>query len=126
MRCKGGAGKCKGTLIPSASRASKAGGLRVSIGGDLAGEKRVTCTGTCKRVSRGTDELLLGSDSPVFRERNVGKGDGRTITIEVDRFCNGERSPLIFDLVLKPGTGALDRARSDLNGNGIPDGRTRK
>ena len=126
MRCTGGAGKCKGTLVPAPSRASKASGLRVSIGGDLAGEKRVTCTGTCRKLSRGTEELLLGSESPVFRERNVGKGDGRTITIEIDRFCNGEKAPLVFDLVLKPGTGELDRGRSDLNGNGIPDGRTRK
>jgi hypothetical protein len=49
-----------------------------------------------------------------------------SITIEVDRFCSGEKGPLIFDLVLRPGTGELHRRRSDLNGNGIADGLTRK
>lgn len=125
MTCSGGPGKCAGRLFVSGSRTSRVLGVKVFLGTSQDGG-RVSCTGTCTRTASGDERMLVDSDNRAFSKENIGKGKGRSITIEVDVFCSGERAPRIFELVFRPGTGNLDRRLSDLNGNGIPDGGARR
>src|SRR5205814_858461 len=79
------------------------------------------CTGACAGTTTGLVRVELASKALAR-----GRRAGRSFTFRLDRFCvQGDRRPplgpppvaLVFDA-----RGTLDRARSDLNGDGRPAG----
>lgn len=129
MTCTEGAGTCQGRLMLGAPPGDRAQGLQVFrvVG---KGQKRtkataVTCVGPCSRASTGATRFnIVGGRN--FSKDKLGK-TVKLVSIEVERFCERRRAPQTFTLVFLAGPrGPLDIARSDLNGNGIPDGRERR
>ncbi len=134
LECTDGTGGCRGTLTPTLGRAAKAEGFVGGFRNDSP--KTVLCRGSCgeKRTSVvppaffierpasviGVDDAAIAARKARWRAR-VG-----VITIEVARTCGDKRrTPLLLDLAFDR-KGFLDKAKSDLNGNGILDGREKR
>lgn len=122
MTCAGGTGRCDGRLSVAPVPSSRALGAKANFDGP-GGRRRLTCTARCRGTAGGSAKLVVTSSHRASGRANVGRGDGRSISIEVERFCGRARAALTFDLVFKPVTGGVDTSLSDLNGNGTRDGR---
>jgi hypothetical protein len=121
MDCAGGTGRCNGRLSVAPVPSSRVLGAKSNFD-EPGGRRSLTCTGGCRGRAGGSERLVVTSTHRAFGKGNVGRGDGRSVSIEVDRFCRRTRAPLTFDLVFER-TGVIDTSLSDLNGNGIPDGK---
>ena len=127
MDCTNGAGRCRGTVTASPTVGDRASGLRVKR---LKGKNRtgvIDCEGPCSRLNGGNVHFrLLGGAN--FGEAKLGKSV-RVITLEVDRFCSRDLAPRTLDFVFGRdyrGEPEIDFEKSDLNGNGIRDGKEKK
>jgi len=127
MDCTDGAGDCKGTITTSPTTADRANGLRLKR---LKGRNRtgvIACEGPCTKPNGGNVRFRLAGGAN-FGSEKLGKSV-RVITLEVDRFCSRELAPRTFDLIFgrdELGKPEIDHEKSDLNGNGIRDGREKK
>jgi hypothetical protein len=122
LSCSAGAGTCVGRL-----KLARPAGTDIAIA--TPKQLTVTCRGRCDRggptSASGTVALQVTSRQTLdFDNRR-----GRTVVFPVRRFCvrNGREVPvgttrvrLVFN-----GAGLLDKKKSDLNGNGKPDGAER-
>jgi streptogramin lyase len=127
LECTGGAGKCDGTFVVSLDKAAVTAGVEHGFGRRdleirrLGNGIRATCTGDCTSPREGRSSLFL--NLPFLRGEFGTKV--RTMTVAVERTCRRVLAPKIFEIVFRR-DGELDRKRSDLNGNGVPDGREKK
>ena len=127
MDCTNGSGRCKGTITASPATSDRANGLRLKR---LTGKNRtgaIACEGPCTKRNGGNVRFRLAGGA-TFGSEKLGKSV-RVITLEVDRFCSRELAPRTFDLIFgrdELGKPEIDYEKSDLNGNGIRDGREKK
>ena len=126
MECTGGAGKCTGELNVAPTVEDRRSGLRVKRLKGTSRTGKVSCKGSCQR-GNGANVRFRISGGASFGSGKLGKSV-RTISVEVDRFCERERAPLIFDIALGSDASGpyIDPKKSDLNGNGIADGKEKK
>jgi len=119
LKCsRGERGSCRGLLELSLTRADRADGL--SLREDST---TVECVKPCG-TSSATSQRVVVLGGPRFGSKALGK-TVRTISLEIDRVCAERRSTTVVEFAFDPG-GTLDLERSDLDGNGIPDGREKK
>lgn len=127
MECTTGAGRCTGRVVASPTVQDKNSGLRIKR---LKGTNRtgvIKCDGPCSEPIHGgiVHFRMVGGSN--FGAAKLGKSV-RLITLEVDRFCTRDLAPKTFDFVfgLYGGKPEIDYKKSDLNGNGIADGKEKK
>jgi hypothetical protein len=102
----------------STTPADRADGL-----GILTSDATVTCEGLCGEGGVATKRFVVVGGARFAADR-LGRAV-RTISLEIDRLCAGKRSSTVVDFAFGP-NGKLDLARSDLDGNGIPDGKEKR
>lgn len=117
--CVKGSGKCTGQLelVPSA-RAKRLG---TTVGAPAGG--KVTCQGACAKTTKRFQKFVVTS-GPQFGAGKRGRTQ-RLLRLELKRVCKSARSRQIFQIVFAP-SGAVDTKASDLNANGIADGKEKK
>jgi hypothetical protein len=115
LTCTKGAGACSGqiTLVPSVR------GKRLGIAVD-APAAAVTCKGPCANTTTRFQKYEV-SGGARWATGKRGRAD-RLIRFQLKRTCKSTRLPQTFDVVFNRG-GGIDPRLSDLNGNGIADGR---
>ena len=130
LGCTKGSGRCKGKLEVELSTASKRAKVRLLVvqngrGVATGGTWLVDCEGACSpnrpRTIRGEAGVSLDApDGEVFGPRGIG-----SVTLEVDRVCKRRLTTRRFLVAFNAG-GKVSLRRSDLNGNGVPDGREKR
>jgi hypothetical protein len=130
LGCTKGSGHCSGRLITELSSASKRADVDLSVVQDGVGRGRagkwfVTCDGRCF-LSRPREISGAGYiDLRPPRGQRFGPGGITSVTLEVERICRRELTTKRF-LIEFNAVGAINERRSDLNGNGVADGKERK
>jgi hypothetical protein len=81
----------------------------------LGGSVPVDCTGNCAKSSSDQVKYELNSAVP-----NADQGG---IVLRIQFVCEARRTQQLYKLVFRPGGKILDREKSDLNGNRVPDGK---
>jgi hypothetical protein len=130
LACTKGDGGCQGKLEVELSTASKRANVRLLVvqegtGRATGGKWFVDCEGMCFR-SRGrktAGEALVSLIAPAredFGPRGIG-----SVTLEVDRFCKRRLTTKRFRIAFNA-EGRVSLRRSDLNGNGVADGREKR
>jgi hypothetical protein len=117
LTCTKGAGDCTGelTLVPSVRGKRK--GIAVA---SPAG--KVTCKGPCaKTTTRFQRYDVSGGDKWAAGKR--GRTE-RLLRLEMNRRCKSAKTDQVF-LIAFTRSGAIDGELSDLNANGIDDGKDR-
>lgn len=117
LTCTKGTGTCTGELrlVPSARGAR----LGITVSAPAA---TVACKGPCtKRTTRFQKYVVSGGARWASGKR--GRTD-KLVRLEMKRKCVSTRIPQTFDVVFDR-SGGIDTRQSDLNGNGIADGRDR-
>jgi hypothetical protein len=105
MQCSAGSGRCSGMLTPRPPRRFR---FRTEGGAEIS------CAGPCRGTSTGGPMLYFAAVGEEAMER--------PIRLPVDVECR-RKTRRVFTIVFRKGAKNVDRKRSDLNGNGIPDGR---
>jgi hypothetical protein len=116
LTCTKGSGNCKGqlTLVPSAR--GKRLGARVAAPAGL-----VACEGPCAQKTTRSQKYVVTAGARYAKGRLGGSGE-RLLRLELKRVCKSKRIDQVFYIAFTR-SGAVDRGRSDLNGNGIDDGK---
>lgn len=116
LTCTKGAGKCEGelTLVPSV----RAKNLGVTVTAPAGG--KVTCTGPCAKTTKNLQTFVVKA-GPKLGSGKRGKSVS-LLRLEMKRVCKSTRTRQIFEIVFTR-TGGIDTKRSDLNANGIQDGK---
>ncbi len=109
LRCTGGAKQCRGTMRlrpePKATLSPKGG--------------KVTCNGKCGRTTSGYQRFNLIDPALKFGSRSPNDA-----VLFLARTCAGKVLPtLTLAIRFNQRTERVDLDASDLNGNGIPDGK---
>jgi hypothetical protein len=131
LRCTRGDGGCEGRLVVELSAAAKRAKIGLSVVQDGSGRATggrwlVDCDGRCSRTQarttsgRDTSIYLRTPAGDVFGPQGVG-----SVVLEVDRFCKRELTTKRFRIALNAG-GKVSLRRSDLNGNGVADGKEKR
>jgi len=116
MGCQGGAGGCEGSLTIEAGGTAKVISPR---------HASVTCKGNCAgaplTVIRGSSLLHIASTALVSHRRA-----GTSFHVKITRFCHRTNETVnlgveTLTIVFGP-AGFADKKKSDLNGDGKPDG----
>jgi hypothetical protein len=117
LTCTQGAGTCTGglTFVPSAR------GKRLGVA-VAAPTGTVSCKGPCAKTTQRFQKYVV-SGGPRWASGKRGRTD-RLIRLEMKRKCKSTRIAQRFDVVFNR-SGGIDVRASDLNGNGIADGRDR-
>ncbi len=120
MKCTGGTGTCRGRLEVSPAPGDARKGLRVFVGSN---DGVIQCSGRCSRVTVGSRKAPITASTLQFDGSRIGN-QVRSVRIEVERTCARKRPTLTLEIVFKRSAGKVqvDRAKSDLNGNDVPDG----
>ncbi len=109
--CTTGTGRCNGTIDVDPPP-----GFRMR----LPRTRPVQCRGKCAKTTGDHFRASMRTDFKKFTPR---KRKGRTYVIRIRRTCDGKRIPGAIALEIKFNrNGVADRKRSDLNGDGKPDG----
>jgi streptogramin lyase len=133
LECTGGAGPCDGSISISGDGAARAAGVKVNVVGsekmsvDRAGsEIEVTCKGDCKGLTTSgpRDRSYLILRAPDGRQFDNERGIG-SVSVVAERTCGRPLAPKVFKIAFGAG-GFVSERRSDLNGNGVADGREKK
>jgi hypothetical protein len=130
LECTGGRGACRGTFSIAADKAARAEGvdLRFSERSDRIEATRsrdeisATCAGDCEHHPRTSGRANLMVRPPYGKVLGTGVP---SVTVVVERTCKRVLAPKIFEIAFRAG-GRVDERRSDLNGNGIRDGKEKK
>jgi len=127
LGCTKGDGGCQGKLEVELSTASKRAKVRLLVVQDGTGRAtggvwRVDCEGKCfrarpRKISGGAQVSLDAPEREVFGPRGIG-----SVTLEVDRLCQRRLTTKRFLVAFNAG-GKVSLRRSDLNGNGVADGK---
>jgi hypothetical protein len=117
LTCTAGAGNCKGqlTLVPS----TRARRLGTTVSAPAGG--KVGCAGACAKKRTGLQKLVVAA-GPRYGAGRRGKTGERLLRLELRRVCKSRKLDQVFYVAFAR-NGAVDRRRSDLDGNGIDDGR---
>jgi len=132
MECTKGTGRCSGLLTAAITKSDR--GKRVLLAVEAKSGKatvergervwRVDCGIECDSgvaaSPQGNEDLTIFAPA----DGDFGKTVG-SVTVEVDRFCRRELAPKIFRVAFNA-DGYISKGRSDLNGNGIPDGKEKQ
>jgi hypothetical protein len=110
LTCTAGKGRCKGTIV-----ALPPAGSDVKI---IQPAGPVTCTAPCGKSTRGSFRLKASSANDLDFDNRAGKSFGFRFRVT----CGTKTSVKTVTLAFGP-RGFLDRKKSDLNANGIPDGK---
>lgn len=115
LSCTKGAGDCQGEirLVPSVS--GKRRGIAVTL--PAVG---VTCKGPCAKTTTRFQKFVVTGGAR-WADGKRGRTD-RLVRLQLKRTCGRTRLPQTFDVVFGRG-GGIDGRLSDLDGNGIVDGR---
>lgn len=113
LTCTAGQGRCKGTIaaLPPA-------GSDVKITQPV---KAVTCSAPCQASSTGSFRLKATSAADLDFDSRAGKSFGFGFRVTCGARTRTKTVTLAFGRA-----GFLDRKLSDLNANGIPDGKEKK
>jgi hypothetical protein len=117
MACTRGTGGCAGKfdLLPP----QPALALRAKLSPNLG---RINCNGACGKTLTGSKAFVLTAGPKFGGERR-----GRTVKsmkLRMHRECQGKKTTdRIFTVVFDPRTALVDKKKSDLNANGIADGK---
>ena len=117
MICTTGQGRCAGRfdLLPPQPALALGAKLKPNFG-------RINCNSPCGRVSHGTKEFVLTA-GPKFGGDRRGRAV-KSMQLRMHRECQGRKtSDRIFTFVFDPRTALVDKKKSDLNANGIADGK---
>ena len=130
LGCTKGDGGCEGKLEVELSTASKRAKVRLVVvqdgtGRATGGKWLVDCEGRCFRarprtISGGAQVSLDAPEGEVFGPRGIG-----SVTVEVDRLCKRRLTTKRFLIAFNAG-GKVSLRRSDLNGNGVADGKEKR
>lgn len=131
LECTGGEGACEGNLSVSGDRAARTAGVKADVVGSdkmtverSGNEIHVTCRGDCKGPTtsgpRGAYLILKAPTGNAFGNDDIG-----SVTVVVERTCRRKLAPKIFRIAFGE-LGLVSLRRSDLNGNGVPDGQEKK
>jgi hypothetical protein len=124
LECTGGAGGCSGRLEAQLPAAERRKGVRIRLneGDQHAVEWRLNCRGSCpqRRVAEGSALLDVTASPNAPFGAKIG-----AIRIRVERFCKRQRAPQIIRIAFNP-DGRISQRRSDLNGNGVADGKEKR
>ena len=130
LGCTNGDGGCQGKLEVELSTASKRANVRLLVvqegtGRATGGKWLVDCEGKCfrarpRKVSGGASVSLDAPEREVFGPRGIG-----SVTLEVDRLCKRRLTTKRFLVAFNAG-GRVSLRRSDLNGNGVADGKEKR
>lgn len=127
LECTGGAGACEAGFSVSGDKAARAAGVKVDVVGSSdkfdvqpsGNEIQVTCKGDCTGPTapgpRGAYLIVKAPPGQAFSH------DIRSVSIVVERTCRRPLAPKIFRIAFGA-NGLVSDRRSDLNGNGVPDG----
>jgi hypothetical protein len=130
LGCTKGDGGCAGKLEVELTTASKRENVRLRV--THAGTAQATgatwlvdCRGKCfrarPRTTAGTGSVRLSTPGrEVFGPRGIA-----SVTLEVDRTCKRRLTTKRFRVAFNAG-GGISLRRSDLNGNGVPDGNEKR
>jgi streptogramin lyase len=117
LKCSGGEGNCTGRLLLSPATGDRAEGLRID------GDTAVSCKARCAETLIAYHKVVLDGGAR-FGTQRLGKSV-RVISLEIDRVCAGTTKTTVVDFAFG-GDGKLDLKRSDLNGNGVADGKEKR
>ncbi len=130
LGCTKGDGGCQGKLEVELSTASKRAKVRLLVvqqgtGRATGGKWLVDCEGKCfrsrpRKVSGGASVSLDAPKGEVFGPQGIG-----SVTLEVDRLCKRRLTTKRFLVAFNAG-GKVSLRRSDLNGNGVADGKEKQ
>jgi hypothetical protein len=115
LTCSKGAGTCKGRLQLVPSTRAKRLKTSVSPGANVA------CEGPCAKKTTRFQKFVVTAGPRYGKGRRGGSGE-RLLRLEMKRVCTSRKLDQIFYIAFSRG-GGVDRANSDLDGNGIDDGR---
>jgi hypothetical protein len=130
LGCTKGDGGCQGKLEVELSTASKRANVRLLVvqegtGRATGGKWLVDCEGKCSRnrgrkTSGGAQVSLDAPDGQVFGPQGI-----KSVAVEIDRVCKRGLTTKRFLVAFSAG-GKVSLRRSDLNGNGVADGREKR
>jgi hypothetical protein len=115
LTCTKGAGTCTGELTLAPSARGKRLGVAVTAPAGTVG-----CKGPCAKTTQRFQKYVV-SGGPRWASGKRGRTD-KLIRLEMKRKCKSTRVPQVFDVVFNR-AGGIDARLSDLNGNGVADGR---
>jgi len=130
LECTKGNGSCEGRLEVELATSAERANVRLQ---DIdptprrakGGAWLVDCKGKCGRNhGRLTREERSFFLLPPLAE-DLGPGGIGAVTLEVDRFCRRQLTTKRFRIAFNAG-GVISKRRSDLNGNGVADGKEKK
>ncbi len=117
MICSTGRGGCAGRfdLLPPQPAIALRAKLKPNLG-------RINCNGPCGKTLSGTKMFVLTAGRQFGGDRR-----GRVVKsmqLRLHRECQGKKTTdKVFTFVFDPRTALVDKKASDLNANGIPDGK---
>jgi hypothetical protein len=130
LGCTKGDGRCEGKLEVELSTASKRADVRLLVvqagtGRATGGKWLVDCEGRClrnrsRKIAGGAQVSLDAPKGEVFGPSGI-----RSVTLEIDRFCKRRLTTKQFLVAFSAG-GKVSLRRSDLNGNGVADGKEKR
>jgi hypothetical protein len=119
LSCTKGARGCAGNLTLEPSTRGRR--LGASVAAPAAG--KVRCRGNCAKTTSGFQKFVVRAGPRYGAGRRGGSGE-RLLRLELNRVCKSKRIDQVF-LIAFSRSGAVDRRLSDLNANGIDDGKDR-
>jgi hypothetical protein len=129
LECSGGAGACEGSFSITTDAAGRAAGVQLNMATSLGAPRaaranddslKLTCKGDCTGPTTPGEISELVLSAP----KNLGRGIG-SVTVVVERTCKRVLAPKIFRIAFGAG-GVVSARRSDLNGNGVADGKEKR
>jgi hypothetical protein len=128
LECTGGPGRCKGAFSIKGDQAARAADIKLGHGEGLSSyqlvpadrEFDVRCDGDCTAPTTETRYLTVRPPDGSRLGRDV-----RSVTIVVERTCGRQLAPKIFRIAFGA-AGVVSARRSDLNGNGVADGKEKR
>ncbi len=124
--CTGGAGRCEGRIEARPSKPDARKGLKMMtrpLKLHQVQPDNVTCEGNCGKTTANSLKVALSAQTEAFDGSRLGT-IVRSVSVDVERTCKRKRPTVTLELVFKrvDGRVRIDRAKSDLNGNEVPDG----
>lgn len=124
LRCTGGAGTCHATFDARPASHDARRGLRLGTPPKKQKATNVECKGRCARTTAGSLRAFLQSTKANYGPDRLGTRAVPSVELEIEQVCGAKRRTRTFEIVFKrlDEKVRIDRKKSDLNGNAVPDG----